>query len=181
MNPELLPLCKCGARTDNGILCRTCEGLKAFDDIQEPDEDSYETDPKLIERLEQQYGLLFEMDAAAIEENSKCISFLSDALHQEWGRLYGAKVDVWCNPPHSLNEKFIKRADTQHKEHNINICMIVPTNCQSMPTWHRLIENETRVITENHPLLKRPKFFKNGRKTKHPSRNAYRVIIWRKT
>lgn len=90
------------------------------------------------------------------------------------------RFDVWYNPPHSLNEEFIKRDDAQHKEHNINICMIIPTNCQSMSTWHRLIENETIIITENHPILKRPKFFKLGRKTKHPSRNAYRVIIWRK-
>lgn len=153
--------------------------LKLFDDVVEPDEDSYETDPKLIERLQKQYGLNFGLDAAATEENSQCKQYLHDALHQEWSGV-AYKPDVWCNPPHSLNEEFIKRADTQHKEHNINICMIVPTNCQSMPTWHKLIENETEVITENHPILKRPNFFKLGRKTKHPSRNAYRVIIWRK-
>ena len=153
--------------------------LKLFDDIQEPDEDSYETDPKLIKKIEKQYELHFRLDAAANQHNTICKQYLHDALHQEWsGVVY--RPYVWCNPPHSLNEEFIKRANVQHKEYNINICMIVPTNCQSMPTWHRLIENETQIITENHPLLKRPKFFKNGRKTKHPSRNAYRVIIWRK-
>ena len=154
--------------------------LKLFDEVQEFDEDSYETDPKLIERLQKQYRLRFELDAAANDCNTKCSNFLFDALHQEWTS-FGECVDVWCNPPHTLNEDFIKRADVQHKKHNINICMIVPTNCQSMPTWHKLIENETTVITENHPILKRPKFFKGGRKTKHPSRNAERVIIWRKT
>lgn len=156
--------------------------LKLFDDVQEPDEDSYETDLKLIERFEKQYDLHFELDVAATYENRKTFSYTSkeeNALLTEW-IVTGKKVDVYCNPPHSLNEEFIKRADAQHKKHNINICMIVPTNCQSMPTWHKLIENETEIITENHPLLKRPKFFKNGRKTKHPSRNAYRVIIWRK-
>lgn len=185
MDPELLPLCKCGARTDNGILCRTCEGLRAFDDLEEPDEDSYETDPKLIKRMEKNYNLHFELDAAAKDYNTKCFRYLDDALHQEW-YIYKADgieknfVDVWLNGPHSLNEEFIIRADAQHKKHNINICMIVPTNCQSMPTWHELIESETEIITENHPLLKRPSFFKRGRKTKHTSRNAYRVIIWRK-
>ena len=153
--------------------------LKQIDDTIEPDEDSYETDPKLIERFEQQYELFFELDAAAKDYNTKCNNFLFDALHQEWTSL-GTTVDVWCNPPHSLNEEFIKRADVQHKKHNINICMIVPANCQSMPTWHKLIESETHLITENHPVLKRPKFFKRGRKTKHSSRNAYRVIVWRK-
>lgn len=154
--------------------------LKEIDDRVEPDEDSYETDPDLIFRLELQFGLNFDLDAAAKDYNAKYDYFLNDALHQEWTRSNGYKVDVWCNPPHSLNEEFIIRADAQHKKHNINICMIVPTNCQSMPTWHKLIESETILITENHPIKGRPKFFKNGRKTKFPSRNAYRVIIWRK-
>jgi len=180
MNTEL-PLCKCGVRTDNGILCRDCEGFKLFDDIEEPDEDSYETDPELIKRFEKQYNLSFELDAAARDYNSKCgENYLADALHQEWLKDEFLKIDVWCNPPHSLNEKFLIRADSQHKKHNINICLIIPANCQSMPTWHNLIESETELITENHPILKRPKFFKNGRKTKHQSRNAYRVIVWRK-
>lgn len=175
MNPELLALCKCGDRTDNGILCRNCQGLKAFDDLEEPDEDSYETDPKLIKRMEENYNLYFQLDAAAKNYNKKCPDYLHNALYQDWTR-----GDVWCNPPHSLNEEFIKRADAQHKKYNINICMIVPTNCQSMGTWHKLIESETKIITENHPLLKRPSFFKRGRKTKFSSRNAYRVIVWRK-
>ena len=152
--------------------------LKEIDDRIEPDEDSYETDPKLIERFEIQYNLDFMLDAAATEKNSKCVDWLDDALHEEWRK--ASQLDVWCNPPHSLNDEFIKRADAQHKKHNINICMIVPTRCQSMPTWHKLIESETEIITENHPILKRPKFFKNGRPTKFPSKNAYRVIIWRK-
>lgn len=152
--------------------------FKLIDDRTEPDEDSYETDPDLIARFEKQYGLNFMLDAAAIESNSKCVDWLDDAFHEEWRT--ASPLDVWCNPPHSLNEEFIKRADSQHKKHNINICMIVPTNCQSMSVWHELIESETKLITENHPIKGRPKFFKNGRKTKFPSRNAYRVIIWRK-
>lgn len=149
--------------------------FKMIDDRLEPDEDSYETDPKLFCHLMLLYNLKFNLDAAANNHNMKCLNFLDDALHQEW-----TPGDVWCNPPHSLNEEFIKRADAQHKKHNINICMIVPANCQSMPTWHKLIESETQIITENHPIKGRPKFFKLGRDTKFPSRNAYRVIIWRK-
>src|SRR3989304_5372198 len=94
--------------------------LKNIDDRIEPDEDSYETDPKLIERFQKQYNLNFQLDAAARKNNSVCNLFLEDALHQEWGMSF----DVWCNPPHSKNEEFIKRADAQHKKHNINICMI---------------------------------------------------------
>ena len=162
------------------------ESLSQFDDREEPNEDSYETTDELFERMENNYGLDFQLDSAATKKNTKCMLFLHNALYQEW-QIYppdgcpGYSVDVWCNPPHSLNEEFIKRADAQHKKYNINICMIVPTNCQSMVTWHKLIENELEVITENHPLLKRPTFLKNKRKTEHNSRNAYRVIIWRKS
>ena len=156
------------------------EQLREVDDRVEPDEDSYETDQDLFERMQKNYGLVFRLDSAAKEHNTKCSFWLDDALHQEWIiENSPGKDDVWCNPPHSMNEEFIKRADAQHKKHNINICMIVPANCQSMPTWHELIESETRIITENHPIHKRPIFFKNGRKTKHSSRNAYRVIVWR--
>ena len=156
--------------------------LKEFDIDVDLDEDSYETDPKLFERFKIQYHLNFQLDAAANYSNTKCHYFLGDALHQEWtlGDHAPEYVDVWCNPPHSLNEEFIIRADAQHKKHNINICMIVPANCQSMPTWHKLIESEIQIITENHPIRGRPTFLKNNRKTKFPSRNAYRVIIWRK-
>ena len=156
--------------------------LVDFDPANEPDEDSYETDPELFKKIKSQYNLNFQLDAAAKHYNTKCLYFLGDALHQEWtlGDHKPELVDVWCNPPHSLNKEFIKRADAQHKKYNINICMIVPANCQSMPTWHKLIESETQTITENHPIKGRPTFFKLGRKTKFPSRNAYHIIIWRK-
>lgn len=158
--------------------------LKEFDPDLEPDEDSYETPPKLLERMAKLTGFKFELDAAATKENKVCKNFLSDALHQEWAIFYMQMlyfVAVWCNPPHSLTEEFVRRACTQYKKHNINICMIVPTNCQSAKFWHELIENETECFVENHPIRSRPHFLKNGRKTKHGSRNAYRVIIWRKT
>jgi len=158
------------------------QGLKPFDDIPEPDEDSYETPPELLNRMGSQYSLEFHLDAAANEKNKICDQFLDDALHQEWILFAGRTpvvVDVWCNPPHSMNEYFARRADAQHKKWDMNICMILPTNCQSAEFWHELIENETTCYIENHPVIKRPHFLKNGRKTKWPSRNAYRSILWR--
>lgn len=153
--------------------------MKTVDNTVEPDEDSYETDPELIKRMQTSYDLKFGLDVAAKDYNSKCNNYLDDAMHKEWIIAIGKRDDVWCNPPHSMNLKFIKRADAQHKKWNINICMIIPTNVQSSAVWHELIETETHCIVENHPIKRRPKFFKHGRKTKHSSRNAYRVIIWR--
>lgn len=155
--------------------------LKETDDRVEPDEDSYETTPQQVFHFEEIYGLDFRIDAAANRENSKCIDFLDNAMHQEW--LGGVNKtfyeDVFCNPPHSMNLEFVKRADAQHKKHNINILMLIPTRCQSSPIWHEIVESETEVFTENHPVLRRPKFLKNGRPTKHGSKNGYCVIIWR--
>lgn len=144
-----------------------------------PDEDSYETDPVLFHRLQYQFKLNFKLDVAAVKNNTLCNNFLTDALHQEW-LVNDKPVDVWCNHPHSLNEKFIRRAAQQHKKYNINILMIIPANCQSAKFWHDTIETETTVLVENHPLQKRPQFLKLGVKTKYPSRNAYRIVIWRK-
>jgi len=157
--------------------------LKSFDNIVDLDEDSYETPSKLKARMAKNYGLDFQLDAAATAENKLCEHYLDDALHQEWVIDPGNHViivDVWCNPPHSITEEMVRRADEQHKKWNMNICMIVPTNCQSARFWQDLIENEKMCFVENHPVAGRPHFLKHGRKTKHGSRNAYRSIIWRK-
>jgi phage N-6-adenine-methyltransferase len=156
------------------------QGIKPFDKEDMPDEDSYETPRKLFEHLEKIYGLNFQLDAAAKQYNSQCKDWLENAMFDEWAWGDDRKeVDVWCNPPHSITGDFIRRADAQHKKYNINICMIVPTRCQSMAVWHELIEDELTVFVENHPIKKRPRFLKLGRPTKHASQNAYRVIIWR--
>lgn len=159
--------------------------LKSFDSLDQPDEDSYETPMDMFERLQSQYGMKFELDVATNSQpneyyNSKCYHHLDNAMFQEWViENWKVKEDVWCNPPHSMNEEFIRRADAQHKKHNINIVMIVPANVVGTKTWHELIETETKCMVENHPLKGRPKFLKLGRKTKHPSRNSYVIIVWR--
>ena len=137
--------------------------------------DEWETPTNLFIELNRRYNFHCVLDAACNEKNSKCVDGLGSALEQEWVSV----GDVWCNPPHSITKAFIRRADAMHKKYNINICMIVPTRCQSMAVWHELIEDEIIVKVENHPILKRPRFLKNGKLTKHPSQNAYRVIIWR--
>jgi len=90
--------------------------LKTFDNLAEPDEDSYETDDKLIKRMEENYDLRFSLDAAAKEYNAKYENYLDNALFQEWIVSVGGINDVWCNPPHSMNTEFIRRADAQHKK-----------------------------------------------------------------
>lgn len=156
--------------------------INDFDLSFHPDEDSYETPLDMFERLEKQYNMNFQLDAAAKENNSKCNdSFLHNAMFQPWKNPHSlTQCDVWCNPPHSMNEEFIRRADAEHKRLNINIVMIVPANVVGTKAWHELIENEIDTFTENHPVKGRPVFRKHGRKTEFPSRNSYVIIVWRK-
>ncbi len=156
--------------------------LKEFDKDEFPDEDSYETPWEMLKRFERNYKMNFILDAAARLYNTKCTYFLDNAMFQEWAVpvLEPKVVDVWCNPPHSMTEKFIRRANIQHNKYNFNAVMIVPANVNGTTTFQRLIENETECFVENHPVDGRPIFLKNGRKTKHPSRNSYTSIVWRK-
>lgn len=152
--------------------------LKQFDDNNttvEQDDDNYETPNELFFRLTNTYNIIPKLDACATKENTKCSFFLSDALHQEW-KVGDKIVDVWCNPPGSLQLKFIERAELQHRKYGMNIIMIVPANCISTEIWHEYIENKR----EYHAVKGRPVFLKNGKKTKFPSRNSYNCIVWRK-
>jgi len=149
--------------------------FKQFDDTNttvEEDEDNYETPPELYCRLCGLYSIFPKIDVAATNENKKCFDYITDAFHVDWG-----SNDVWCNPPGSLQLKFIERAENQYHKYNMNILMIVPANCVSTEVWHRIIEGKR----EYHAVKGRPIFLKNGRKTKFPSRNSYLCIVWRKT
>lgn len=148
-------------------------------------DDEFWTPIELYDKLCKLYKITPELDAAANNENSKCEgNYLTNALFEEWilnTTQNIQPVDVWCNPPHSLTEEFIRRADSQHKKYNINIMMIVPTNVESSQVWTDIIEDDYNDKVENHRVYKRPRFLKHGfKKTKFSSRNAYRVIIWRK-
>jgi phage N-6-adenine-methyltransferase len=152
--------------------------LKQFDDtntIVEEDDDNYETPDELFYSLTTNYNIIPRLDACATKENTKCQYFLTDALHQQW-MIGGIAVDVWCNPPGSLQLKFIERAESQYLKYNMNIIMIVPANCVSTEIWHQYIERKR----EYYAVKGRPIFLKNGRKTKFPSRNSYVCIVWRR-
>jgi hypothetical protein len=98
------------------------------------------------------------------------------ALEEDWLGSKRKKLDVWCNPPHSKTEDFVRKAFEQWKKHNINIMMIIPAN--SMCTNYA----EECIVphAEYHPINRRfCKFLING-KTKDHARNGYFVVIWRK-
>ena len=165
----------------------TPKELKSFDDnlTGNEKEDEYETPPELYFDLCMTYNLKPALDASANQENSKCKYFLTDALHKEWMKPHTYKlrtskfkgVDVWCNPPHSLTEQFVKRANYQALKHNINIIMIVPANSICAKYFDEILESP---FTEYHRISGRITFYRNGKPSRFPSRNGYFVVIWRK-
>jgi len=136
----------------------------------------WETPDSLFASLAKQYGVAPELDAASTVANCKCKEGLYDALEAEWISTSGKKVDVWCNPPHSINGAFVKKAYEQWKKYNINIMMILPANAVSSNYWHQYIEG----TAEYHPIKNRIRFLINGQPSEYPSRNAYFVVIFRR-
>jgi len=132
--------------------------------------DEYETPNELYANLVDRFDLTPSLDVASDEYNSKCLFRLKDGLKDEW------TAHSWCNPPHSQNEVFVRKAFEQWKKHNINIMMLLPCNTQSSKYWHECIEG----VAEYHPIKGRIKFLVDGKPSKFPSRNAYCVVIWRK-
>ncbi|UVF62320.1 DNA adenine methyltransferase [Nitrososphaeria virus YSH_462411] len=141
--------------------------------------DEYETPDQLYYDLCDKYEVYPNVDICANINNYKVYVFVDkdiDALKIDWYEKFTGEDTFWCNPPHSLNEKFVRKAFEQWKKHNINIIMLLPCNTQSSKYWHECIEG----VAEYHPIKGRIRFLVNGEPSKHLSRNAYCVVIWRK-
>lgn len=145
--------------------------------------DEFETPKELYKELCKKYKLNPRLDVACsyIDGycNKKCYEGWfegMDSLNIDWVPTGGLKVDVWCNPPHSLTERFVKKACEQWKKHNINVMMIIPANTMSSQYWEGFIEG----FAEYHPIRGRIRFLVDGKPTKYHSRNAYVCVIFRK-
>lgn len=135
--------------------------------------DEWETPQDLYDSLCYMYGIFPRRDVAANEKNKKCRTYFS----KEYSGLDSCWTsDVWCNPPHSLTEKFVRKALREWLSNNINILMIIPAN--SICT--RYAEECIRPHAEFHPIYFRPKFLRDGVPAKDAARNSYFVVIWRK-
>ncbi len=155
---------------DEGLL----DHLKAIDDTKK-DEDEYETPSKKYYDLCLKYSINPKLDVAATRENRKCEMYLEkkeDGLKCNW------MSDVWCNPPHSKTEAFVKKANIQHTIFNINIMMIVPANA-ICAHFFDLVFN-TNPMVEYHRIPGRIRFLQHGKAAPSCSRNGYFVVIWRK-
>ena len=147
--------------------------LKQFDDTILDDDDEYETPKGLYDSLCEMYDINPKLDVCATILNRKCYDYISkevNALREPWCS------DVWCNPPHSKTDEFVKKAQREWERNNINILMIIPANSVCAYYFGQITDSNIEI----HPVFGRPRFLRNGRTSKFPSRNSYFVVVWRK-
>jgi phage N-6-adenine-methyltransferase len=79
----------------------------------------------------------FTLDAAAAAHNARCDRYFdaeTDGLRQSWaGEL------VWCNPPYSSIEPWVRKAWAE-AEWTRGIVMLLPNNRTEQRWWQRLVE-----------------------------------------
>jgi phage N-6-adenine-methyltransferase len=79
----------------------------------------------------------FTLDVAAAAHNTKCARYFdreTDGLAQPW-----ADELVWCNPPYSLIEPWVRKA-WDEAPHTRGIVMLLPANRTEQKWWQRLVE-----------------------------------------
>lgn len=138
-------------------------------------DDYWETPNELFRELCKKFKVTPVLDVACTLKNGMCKDGYykdrgMDGLSLPW------KKTIWCNPPHSQTESWVRKAFVEWNKHNTTIMMILPTNTMSSNFWHEYIEGKA----EYHPLEGRIRFLQDGKPSKYPSRNAYVCIIWRK-
>lgn len=80
----------------------------------------------------------FTLDVAADHVNRMCPIFITkkqDALTVDW-RPHGGWV--WCNPPYTLCEEFIRKATLEHEENGINSVLLLPVRTDR-PWFHKYV------------------------------------------
>lgn len=98
--------------------------------------DDRETHPLHFAMFEERYGP-FTVDVAAAAHNTKCDRFYTreqDGLAQPW-----AGERVWCNPPFSRIEPWVRKAWAEHAS-TLGIAMLLPANRTEQKWWQRLVE-----------------------------------------
>jgi len=136
--------------------------------------DEWETPSETYHHLCEIYRVNPQVDVACTTLNCKC----SEGYYADQN-IDGLTIDwtktVWCNPPHSETEKWVRKAHEQWQNHNVTVMMTLPANSMSSRYWHDCIEGKA----EYHAVKGRLRFLKDGKPTSNLSRNAYVCVIWR--
>jgi phage N-6-adenine-methyltransferase len=98
--------------------------------------DDRQTHPLHFGVFEERFGR-FTVDVAAAPHNTKCDRYYTreqDGLRQSW-----AGERVWCNPPFSAIEPWVRKAWAEYRS-TLGIVMLLPANRTEQKWWQRLVE-----------------------------------------
>lgn len=92
-------------------------------------------------------GQRFTLDAAAIDGNAakagEWITPDMDALKTPWTPTKPGAV--WCNPPFSQKQLFLKRAWDQARAHGVTVCLMVPYE-RATKWWREYVSGRATVV-----------------------------------
>lgn len=96
------------------------------------------TDPELFAELDARFG--FTIDVAAAAHNAKCDRYYdldADGLRQSW-----AGERVWCNPPYSSIEPWVRKAwdEWTSSQPPESVVMLLPANRTEQGWWQDHVE-----------------------------------------
>jgi len=133
-------------------------------------DDEFETPPWVQDIIFNETCLVFDLDLCATKENTVCKRFYSK---EDSGlNLLATDGPIFCNPPRSLNGKFVNRIYDLWHTFNIPSVMLLCWNDLGNKYGEKLIPHIINGEIEVHNLGK-VKFYKNGKESEYPSRLTY--------
>lgn len=133
-------------------------------------DDEYETPYELYQDICNLWGVRPDLDIAANKDNKKCHKFLTDAFNQPWD----STAAVWCNPPHSMTKDFVKLCHDYWVRTGMPVVMLIPANSVCTKYAEKYIKKKAII----EPIYGRPRFLKDGKPSKFPSRNSYFTVFY---
>lgn len=89
--------------------------------------DEWRTNPALFNKVQRAFPNGIQLDAAATSDNTLCSNFYDmgdNALEQDWYAPQCGITHVWLNPPFSLANEFLKKANEEWRKGATIVCLV---------------------------------------------------------
>lgn len=138
--------------------------------------DYWHTPPELYKLLDQEFA--FDLDAACHRENALAnyvITEGQDALTTEW-QVWPSVRAVWCNPPYSKMDAFVRRAWEQCQAHRLTVVLLIPAYTDPGYWWDVIVPHADEIRF----LKGRVNFLENGEQRQNARFPSVVVVFkWR--
>jgi phage N-6-adenine-methyltransferase len=135
--------------------------MNAGMNVKTKQSDEYETPQWLFNALDAEFG--FTLDGAAIAGNAKCAKYCDVHTPPDWWE--GQRV--FCNPPYSDIETFVKRASSTE------ICVLLLPSRTGTHWFRMLVERGAEIRF----FRKRIRFLENGKEQGSPRFDSLVAIV----